>query len=286
MSLPSSGALASPDLLGEVFRNVGRNILICQQAEQYLKVLLAHSSIEATTAGLTPACEQRQAFVRKQTLGALTTIAFRDLLQDAGSDPEAPSQDETVPTFRTSFKITLEGGQDLTRLQDQFSAFVIERNELVHHFLETFSLATDDSARVAVAHLVEQRARIAPVRDVLRSWLETIASAQKDLASFIASDQGQGAIELFVLQASPIVELLATAAGTFKRADGWTLLSTAGHYLRRERPEELTTMKQRYGHSTLKRLVLACELFEVRDEPLPFGTRAVYRIKPELLAAE
>lgn len=260
-------------------------MLICQQAEQYLKVLLAHSSIEATTDGLTPASEQRQTYVRKQTLGTLTTVAFRELLQDVGSDSE-PAPDVTVPTLRTSFRITLEGGQDLAALQDQFTAFVIERNALVHHFLEQFSLATDDSARAAVAHLTEQRSRIAPVRDVLRSWLETIASAQNDLASFIASDEGRGAIELFVLQASPLVELLATAARTFARRDGWTLLSTAGHYLRREKPQDLMTMKQRHGHSTLKRLVLASELFEVRDEPLPFGTRTVYRIKPELFVAE
>ena len=168
-------------------------------------------------------------------------------------------------------------------MQDQFSAFVVERNELVHHFLERYSLATDDSARLAVAHLEAQRTRIAPVRDILQSWLESAAGAQKELASFMASTEAKGVIERFVLQGSRIVALLATAAQSFARPDGGPLLSTAGNYVRREAPEELATMKGRFGHSTLKRRVIASELFELLDEPTTTGPRVLFRLRPEYL---
>lgn len=283
-TLPSTGSLASPELLSEVFRNVGRNILICQQAEGYLKALLANCCIEATATGFTPGYEQRRAVVQKQTLGQLAAGVLQDLLADAGGMSSNESAREVaVPTFRTSFRITLMSGEDLAAWEGRLRTFVGERNELVHHFLERFSLRDDDSAKLAIADLHSQRERIAPVRDQFRQWLETMGDAQRQLASHLMSPN---VVDLLVLQASGIVGHLATAAQTYQRADGWTLLSTAANFLVREAPDELSKMKHRYGHATLKRLVLASELFDVRDEPLRFGTRALYRVKPEYLEAD
>jgi len=39
-------------------------------------------------------------------------------------------------------------------------------------------------------------------------------------------------------------------------------------------------LKERYGFGTLKKLLIACETFEVYDEPLANGTfRTLYRVR-------
>lgn len=45
-------------------------------------------------------------------------------------------------------------------------------------------------------------------------------------------------------------------------------------------PDAVTRMEERYGHSTLKQLLIASELFDVLDEPLSNGGfRTIYRVK-------
>lgn len=281
---PAAATTASQELLDEVFARVGRNLLICQQAEHYLKILLANCCIEATSTGFTRDFEKRRDEVQRQTLGQLTAGALEHFLSDAGgATADGAQRDAIIPTFRTSFRIMMTNGEDLAQWANKLRAFVEDRNDLVHHFLQRFKLNNDESARSAVAHLVVQRERISPIRDQFRSWLEAMGEAQIAVASHLMTP---GVIDLLVLQSSPIVGHLATAAQTLKRTDGWTSLSTAANFLMREAPEELAHMKTRYGHATLKRLMQASDLFEVRDEPLPFGTRALYRIKPELLEAD
>lgn len=281
---PAPAPTASQALIDEVFERVGRNLLICQQAELYLKALLSNCCIEATSTGFTSDFEKRRAEVQKQTLGQLAAGALEHLLSDAGGVPADEFQREVLaPTSRTIFSITLMNGEDLAQWESKLRAFVDDRNQLVHHFLSRFKLNDDDSARSAISYLIAQRDRISPIRDQFREWLGTMGEAQKAVATHLMSP---GVIDLLVLQSSPIVAHLATAAQTFKREDGWTMLSTAANFLLREAPEHVGKIKAHFGHSTLKRLVLATELFEVRDEPLRFGTRALYRIKPELLEVD
>lgn len=281
----SSGAAApstaSQELLDEVFARVGRNLLICQQAELYLKALLANCCIEATSSGFTPDFVKRGAQVQRQTLGQLAAGVLESFLSDAGGvAADEVNPEVLVPTFRTVFRIKLTNGEDLALWAIKLSAFVDDRNKLVHHFLQRFKLNDDESAQSAIDYLLAQRERISPIRDQFRAWLEAMGEAQKALATHLMTP---GTVDLLVLQSSPIVSHLATAAQTLKRADGWTLLSTAANFLVREAPEELDHMRSKYGHATLKRLVLASELFEVRDEALRFGVRALYRVRPELL---
>lgn len=78
-----------------------------------------------------------------------------------------------------------------------------------------------------------------------------------------------------------IIYYLAEIAAQFMRPDGWTLLSRAGQIIREQAPEEITEVYQRYGHKTLKGLILATELFEIKEEPTnKDGIRVLYKLKP------
>ena len=49
--------------------------------------------------------------------------------------------------------------------------------------------------------------------------------------------------------------------------------------LRREAPDDLEGLRARFGHATLKAVLLATELFDVAEEPTPGGgSRTIYRI--------
>jgi len=70
----------------------------------------------------------------------------------------------------------------------------------------------------------------------------------------------------------------------FHRAPtGWAYLARAGQIARIHESDEVTQIKERYGHSTLKQLLIASELFDVLDEPLSKGGfRTLYRVKATL----
>jgi OST-HTH/LOTUS domain len=63
--------------------------------------------------------------------------------------------------------------------------------------------------------------------------------------------------------ATPIVKLLKAAEADSRRADGMTLLSAAGHYIRSHAPEH---SHQEYGFKTLKQILDASQLFEVSTD--------------------
>ena len=87
-------------------------------------------------------------------------------------------------------------------------------------------------------------------------------------------------LELSWLQHSPLICLLQEVAIQKVRDDGWTYLADAGRIARLQVSEEVTDMTAKYGYSTLKRVLVASELFDVFDEPLPIGGfRTLYRTK-------
>jgi hypothetical protein len=76
--------------------------------------------------------------------------------------------------------------------------------------------------------------------------------------------------------------LLADISTQMARPDGWTLLNVAGELIRKHAPEERACLKEKYGHKTLKELIIATELFEIFEEPTEKrGIRVLYRLKSD-----
>jgi hypothetical protein len=74
--------------------------------------------------------------------------------------------------------------------------------------------------------------------------------------------------------------LLREVASQIHRTDGWTDLSHAGRLASKNLPDDIRDLKERYGFGTLKKLLIACEAFDVYDEPLANGTfRTLYRVR-------
>jgi hypothetical protein len=109
-----------------------------------------------------------------------------------------------------------------------------------------------------------------------------IKEARKQMLEFLNSDEGKKLINLAFYQESNFVFMLCDIANKASRNDGWTSLDTAGRLIRQHAPEEITNLKNKNGHKTLKGLILATELFDISEESAgKDGVRVFYRLKHE-----
>ena len=268
-------------LSDELFRRIGRNLLNFQRIERMLKFLVANGRLKGPIKELAKMREAHTKVVHQSTMGILAGRFVSDFLEDAGDsneDPELPVTEAWV-----SFKVTLSQDAAFSaELRDNLKALVDERNDLVHHLHDRWDGKTVESTRAALIHLEDQRERLRPVFERLQEIVRTTAEGIREHAEFFSSPEASRSLELIWLCHSPVVRLLGECSNNAAHTDGWLALATAGHILRRDLPDDVASLKERYGFSTLKRLILATDMFEVRDEPTQGGGfHTVYRRKPE-----
>lgn len=258
-------------LCDEVMRKIGRNILLFQQIEALLKSLVANQHFSGTPDDLLSDHEKRSEAIQKQTLGMLANQYTGEILAGNGNVISEPTED--APTWLSS-SFTISGGDDFYANQRaDMQMMVSERNDLVHHFLPRWQPDSLEHMTKAAEYLDQQREKVLPMLAHLKSVLTAMQKVRMALVKQIDS----GIVELFFLQQSPLIALLKKVARENARADGWTLLSVAGQIARALEADTVLNMKERYGHKTLRSLLVASELFHVEDESLPNGkTRTIY----------
>jgi hypothetical protein len=162
-------------------------------------------------------------------------------------------------------------------------SLVDDRNDLIHHLLPRFNSESIDSCLETERYLDEQREKLIPEYDYLKSLIDDLNESRRLSADYLSSDEGIKQIELSFLQQSPLISLLLNISIQKPRLDGWTLLSVAGPEIRRILPEEMDQIKNRYGYKTLKEIILASEFFDILEEPTKKGgVRVLFLSKPEL----
>lgn len=270
-------AARTPDV-DEVLRRIGRNLLLFQQIEHILKHLMSSARFEGTIALAQANHEERRAKIHKQTLGQLVGQFADDVLADAG-ERDAP---ENLSEAYVSFRFTIQTDSAFVEQHKaEMKAVVDARNDLIHHFLPRWAPASEQSTREALTYLDDQRARAVPMRDRLQGFAKALQDAAAAHADFIASPEGIRQFELQWLRHSRLVLLLGELVTRTNRVDGWMSLATAGQIVGREEPDELMHMTERYGRRTLKKLLEAAEVFDIKEKPTSRGgTRTIYRINP------
>ena len=263
----------------EVLRKIGRNVLLFQQIEGLLKFLVANHRADDNTANFNARQQQRTEKIQKtQMMGNLVGQYTDGILSDVGdlsSEPEDPTQ------AWISFRFTTIGNSDFYESQRaEMKRVVDERNDLIHHFMPRWKPDCVEGMNEAAAYLDDQRERVLPTFEHLHAVSKGLADTRQALSAFMSSPQFQDQLELSWLQHSPLICLLHEVTIQEARDDGWTYLADAGRIARLQLPEAVTDMKGKYGYSTLKRVLVASELFDVFDEPLPGGgIRTLYRTK-------
>lgn len=260
----------------EVLRRVGRNLVIFQQVEQALKFLTTHARFHAPASQFAARFDKHAEAIRKKTMGDLAGRLVDTVLQP-DEDDDAP---ENISEAWFGFGFTIEtDAESVARHELELKELVDHRNELVHHFLPYWHNAVDGNADAALSWLDTQREATVALLERLQGWVRTLDTARKEHAAYMLSPKGQHEIELTVLRSSRLVAMLGQIAMQTPRSDGWTVLSSAGHLVKREAPEELDDLRKRFGHPNLRAILLATELFDVVDEATTGGgTRTIYRI--------
>ena len=263
----------SPD---EVLQRIGRNLVLFQQVEALLKYLLVYGYFRGPTSDLTGAYRQKQASLHRQTMGQLVGQITDEFLSDAGDDRDLPAD---AQAGWMSFSFRMQGDPAFyERERADMGLMVSERNDLVHHFSQRWDQTSTSSTIAAAAALDAQHARIVPIRERLHAFADAMQQGRKALAEFMATDTAKRTLEMLWLRGSPLVEVLREISLKTCRPDGWTPLAAAGYLAKQQVPEEIAAMPVRYGHRTLKRLLLATELFDVLEESTEKGIRTVYRL--------
>lgn len=265
----------------ELQKKIGRNLMRYQAIERLMKVLVANSDISTTIQNGIPVLVTRGPSIQRQTLGQ---VAGRVLEQVLMVGEEAPDNEQVSQIrFRTRFQLNVDAGT-LQHYHEQFASMVEARNNLVHHLLEQVDVNAIEPIRTALSRLDAERAAVIPLHEWLIEVVTLMRAGMQEVAALLTSDDAQRMFDLHFLQQSRIAAVLFEAAQINARPDGWTPLATAGNVVHREAPGDLAAMKARYGHPTLKALVIATELFDVTDEPTTGGgVRPLYRVRTELL---
>lgn len=275
---PAPGEPHRTPEIDEVFRRIGRNLLLFQHIEHLLKLLMAGARLEGTINSFQASFEERKARIHRQTLGQLAGQFVGDVLAGAGEREAPENLDE--PWFSFGFTIQTDSAF-VEQHTAEMKAVVEARNDLIHHFLPRWSPGNEDSTSAALAYLDEQRAKALPMRDRLQGFVKSRQDAAAAHAGFMSSPEGKRQLELLWLRHSRLVLLLGELAGKTDRADGWMVLSTARDVIRSREPLELAELHKRFGHRTLTQLMLATEVFDIQEEPKPGGgMRTIYRINP------
>ena len=131
------------DSVNDVFRKIGRNVMLFQHLEYLLKYLVATNSISGYESELKSQEEQRRATINKQTMGQLIGQYIEN------SNPESQDILEDPKYFKEEMFIWIKHGfgdsTDYDNTTKALTKLVDDRNELIHHLLPQFDTNSIES---------------------------------------------------------------------------------------------------------------------------------------------
>ena len=261
----------------EVLRKIGRNLLIFQQIEYMLKRILGNSRVQGYAHELADNKERRVNGIQKDMLGLLIQRYVDEILSDPDEEQHGPSD---LSGIWLSFSFKTNGDNAFYKYQCQNLELVREeRNQLVHDFLPYWRPNSPEQLSTACEYLDEQREKILPAKEHLKSVFETMHQVLQEHAGFFASEEFSQHLNLMMLQGSPLIQLFSDITSRISRSDGWTCLARAGQLIHDKAPDEVAKMKAKYGYDSFKKLLAASECFEILDEPTSNGRRTFYRLR-------
>ena len=265
----------------KVFGKIGRNLLNFQKIELMLKYLITNGRMSGYMSEFTANQERRAAAIHKQTMGQLVGQFIENTFQEP-EESHQTSIEAKEPHFSFSFMVKTDSDFYESKRQ-ALKSLVNDRNDLIHHLLPRFNPNSVESCLEIEQYLDQQRERLVPEYDHLKSLIDNFEEVKKLHVDFLNSEECIKQIELLFLQQSLVISLLLNISIQRPRSDGWTLLDNADRQLRLTLPDEMEQLKNRYGYKNVKELIRASELFDINEKPTKKGgVRVLYRPKAEL----
>lgn len=262
-----------------VYQKIGRNVVLFQKIEIILKHLVATSQISGYASELQAIVEQQMASINKRTLGQVAGEFIENTYAESENIAKEP---EDLKEAWITFGFKIHGDGLYEKRKNTLAAIVVERNELIHHFVPLWDWNSIDSCREAEAYLDRQYDKIVVEFENLRDTAQHLQEKRQALVEYMLSDTYKQQTHMLKLRQSQPILLLGKISRQYARSDGWTVLATAAQRLRQNAPGEVSTLKHQYGYKTLKDMMLATELFDLCEETTKKGgSRLLYRVKSE-----
>lgn len=260
----------------EVLRRIGRNVVNFQHVEYLLKRL---ASMQVPTGPASDTAARMTQHVEKVGNTTMGTLAIK--VKASALSPQAEKYVPEVieePWIGFQFSIS-ENAEFVDQYDRQMQALVESRNHLIHHFLPEWHRAVEGDVAGAIEYLDLQNTKAMSMMEKLQGWVASMEECRRLTAEILASPDMGRQFELMHLRGSRLVAMLSEIALRTAHNDGWAFFTTAANLIHREAPEELKDLHARYGLKSLREVLMASGLFDVRDETLPEGrTRLLYRI--------
>jgi hypothetical protein len=268
-------------LVDEVHRKIGRNLMLLQHVEGMFKTLLILSRVSGTSPDeIARFRSKRKEMIERHTLGELAGKFTSEVLVKRGGSSSAIEPELPVGHFTFNYTVQADHAY-VTQRSDSLKVIVDERNELVHHFLAKWDRLSLQSTQAASAYLDQQHLRVTDEAKTLKNHLESL----QRLSRVMASPEHEKQMEVMWLQGSPIVLLLVEMSRAAVATDGWAGLAEAGQLLWTRATEDMASMKAMYGYNKLKPLLLASDIFDVKEDfAAKGGVRVLFKLKPEARA--
>lgn len=264
----------------EVMRKIGRNMLLFQQLEGMLKYLIANGSFSGTSETLVSNREKQVSQIKTKTMGQLVGEFF----ESAYSTEYEHHSSAPVDGIHISFKFHTEcDEEEYESRKNALADIVAERNDLIHHLLPKYDPSSLESLQELDEQLQQQRDKLLPELEFLKSLISSFKDTQKKFAAIMASEDIKSFFMEGILPGESRLDwLLRKVAALAARDDGWAPLSYAGNLINSYEPEALNKVLDELGVSkikNLKRLVESSGKFDLYEEPIEQGTRWLFRPK-------
>jgi OST-HTH/LOTUS domain len=225
--------------------------------------------------------EEQALKISNKTMGQLVA----QFVEKMSTMPEANIKEpETLEEPWVHIEFNIECSNDYYEERKSCLAMIVsERNELIHHFSSKYDLNSIHDCEKAVKYLNQQRENAILELECLQNRVKNFKKACGMAASFWSAAEFDKLFGEMLLNQSRIVQLLCDFAKNKMWPGGWASLSSAGNFIKQNEPDELDSFKERYGYKKLKELVLATNLFDVREESIEGGGyRVMFRAKSDL----
>lgn len=181
------------DLVNDILRKIGRNMMLFQELEHLLKYVIAYGNISGYVSEIADIKAKQVEAVSKQTMGQLVG----QFIENAHSNSETNfDESEEFNEAQISINFRIETTPErYAEKKESLDKLVRERNELVHHLLPRF----DTKSKASCDELSKQLdIQSEVVRNQIKELQAVITSRNKSMkymASFYNSDEGQKQLE-------------------------------------------------------------------------------------------
>lgn len=174
----------------DVFREVGRNVVMFQDIERMLRILLNRGKFVATASQLAAWKNKAPAPYAKRMLGALIEpLIERHFASGEAGEQTLPESDEITVGFE--FRVNLSDDQRAA-FQQRLESMVKQRNELIHHLLDWLRLDTTENCQVAISRLQQQREETEPIHREIEEILTIFFETSRDAVKYLKENGLKG----------------------------------------------------------------------------------------------